>query len=57
MPSKTKNSTNLQVMVLVIGVDLVARMHVEHGVQTLGGGGVLLELLHLHTGTQKGVSV
>lgn len=38
---------DLQVMVLAVGVDLIAGVHVEHRVQTLGGTGVLFKLLHL----------
>lgn len=40
--------TDLQVVVVHIGVELVPSVHVEHRVQTLGGAGVLFKLLHLH---------
>lgn len=39
--------TDLQVVVVVVGVNLVARVYVEHRVQAFGGAGVLFELLHL----------
>lgn len=39
---------DLQVVVVPVGVDLIPSVHIEHGVKTLGGAGVLFELLHLH---------
>lgn len=34
-------------VVVAVGVNLVTGVDVEHGVQTLGGAGILFKLLHL----------
>lgn len=47
---------DLQVVVVAVGVHLITCVHVEHRVQTLGGAGILFELLHLvrrYMGTQR----
>lgn len=44
--------TDLQVVVVPVGVDLVPSVHIEHRVQTLGGAGVLFKLLHLRRDKQ-----
>lgn len=34
-------------VIVAVGVNLVAGVHVEDGVETLGGAGVIFKLLHL----------
>ena len=38
---------HLEMTVVSVAVDLVSCVDVEHGVEALGGAGILLELLHL----------
>jgi len=44
---------HLQVAVVAAGVHLITGVHVEHRVETLGGAGVLLGLLHLAGGGEE----